>query len=82
MVIPTVAVMEIVLNGVLLPAKEILGFHRLWEGVPVPVGHPVDRRGDPVSAKTPDPIDPVAEYFFSTCRLTVPTGTSCAAKSG
>ena len=65
MVIPTVAVMEIVLNGVYLPAKEILRFHKSWNGVPVPVGHPVGPRGYPVSAKTPDQIDQVAGYFFN-----------------
>ncbi len=65
MVTPVVAVMEIVLNGILLPAKEIGRFPDTWNGVPVPVGHPFDADGWAVSAKTIDRIFKSVGWLFS-----------------
>lgn len=63
LVVPVVAVLETVLNGVLLPAKEILRFPEAWEGMPVPIGHPtVDDWY--VSAKTRDQLVKCPGFFF------------------
>lgn len=64
LVIPTVAVLETVLNGILLPAQEILKWPEAWEGVPVPVGHPVDADGWYASAKTRGQLSKCAGWFF------------------
>lgn len=65
MVAPVVAVMEIVLNGILLPAKEIDHFPEAWNGVPVPVGHP-NEFGWPISAKSSiDQLFKAAGWFFN-----------------
>lgn len=65
MVTPVVALMEIVLNGFLLPAKEIGRFPDTWNGVPVPVGHPFDVNGWAVSAKTIDQIFKSTGWLFN-----------------
>lgn len=65
MVAPAVAAMEIVLNGFLLPAKEIMRFPEAWDGVPVPVGHPFDEYGWPVSASSLDQLFNTAGWFFN-----------------
>lgn len=66
MVAPTIAVMETVLNGFLLPASEIARFPEAWDGVPTTVGHPEDEYGFPASASTQDQLFRSAGWFFNT----------------
>lgn len=65
MVVSAVAVMETVLNGFLIPAKEIDHFPEAWNGTPVPVGHPQSDWGWPVSARTHDQLFRTAGWFFN-----------------
>jgi len=63
LVLPVIAVLETVLNGMLLPAEEIARLPEAWEGMPVPIGHPqVD--GWYVSARTRDQLPLCAGWFF------------------
>lgn len=62
-VAPVIAVREGVLNGELLTADEIGAFVEAWNGIPLPIGHPMDR-GIPVSANRPDLIESVSVGRF------------------
>ncbi|TMV49371.1 DUF2213 domain-containing protein [Paenibacillus mesophilus] len=64
LVAPVVAVREGVLNGELLLAEEIGAYVDAWNGIPLPIGHPMDR-GMPISANTPELIasDSVGRFF-------------------
>ncbi len=66
LVIPCVAVKEMVLNGILLPASEIArtGENGTWNGLPVPVSHPRDADGWAVSARSKDQMLASAGLFF------------------
>lgn len=55
LIAPVVAVMERVLNGELCPADEIGRYVDAWNGIPLPLDHPMDR-GAPISANKPDLI--------------------------
>lgn len=52
MVVPVVAIVEGVLNGALVPNEEIEKFVAAWEGVPIPVHHPMIN-GHHVSSNIP-----------------------------
>lgn len=58
LVVPVVAVVEGVLNGNLVLASEFARAPAIhsWNGVPVPVGHPTDAHGNPVSANDPETV--------------------------
>jgi hypothetical protein len=56
LVAPVIAVREGVLNGELLLAEEIGAYVEAWNGIPLPIGHPMDR-GVPVSANSPELIE-------------------------
>lgn len=58
LVAPVVAVRAGVLNGMLCPVEEIGRYPDAWNGIPVPVNHPMDR-GMPISANQPDLVDRV-----------------------
>lgn len=57
LVAPVVAVVEKVLNDELLPAEEIVESLIYWEGVPVPIEHPVNELGEHVSANGRDVLE-------------------------
>ena len=52
LVAPVIAVMEEVLNGEFCPADEIGRYIDSWNGIPLPLDHPMDR-GMPISANQP-----------------------------
>ena len=52
LVVPVVAAQEMVMNGLLYPAEEFRGWEDTWNGIPVPVNHPV-YNGVNISAKSP-----------------------------
>ena len=54
MVVPVVAITEGVLNNIFYSADEINNFVQTWNGVPVPVNHPINNAGNAVSANSPD----------------------------
>ena len=54
MVVPVVAITEGVLNNIFYSADEIKSFVQAWNGVPVPVNHPINNAGNAVSANSPD----------------------------
>ena len=54
MVVPVVAITEGVLNNIFYSADEINNFVQAWNGVPVPVNHPINNAGNAVSANSPD----------------------------
>lgn len=56
LVVPVVAAIEGVLNGALLTANEMGKFVQAWEGIPVPVNHPMINN-EPVSANLPSIIE-------------------------
>lgn len=64
LVAPVVAVREGVLNGQLLLADEIGAYVEAWNGIPLPIGHPMDR-GVPISANSPELIasESVGRFF-------------------
>jgi len=62
-VAPVIAVREGVLNGELLTADEIGAYVEAWNGIPLPIGHPMER-GIPVSANRPDLIESVSVGRF------------------
>lgn len=53
LVAPVVAIRAGILNGELVPLDEIGAFIEAWNGIPLPLGHPMNR-GVPVSANTPE----------------------------
>lgn len=62
-VLPTVAIVEGVLNEVLVPAKTIEKFYESWNGRPVPIGHP-KLNGEFVTANRHDIADLVVAGAF------------------
>ena len=52
-VIPVVAIVEGVLNGLLYTQNELSKFVASWNGRPVPVGHPKGKDGGYISANSP-----------------------------
>lgn len=59
LIVPVVAVVEGVLNGNLVLAEEFAKPHSLhaWNGVPVPINHPTNAHGTPVSANEPSVVE-------------------------
>lgn len=53
LVVPVVALVEGVVNGILASSEEILASTPAWNGVPVTLNHPT-KRGVPVSANDPE----------------------------
>lgn len=53
LVVPAVMIVQGVLNGALLLAEEFGRYVESWDGRPVPVAHPVDDNGEPLSANAP-----------------------------
>lgn len=53
-VVPAVAITEGVLNNIFYSADEIKNFAQSWNGVPVPVNHPVNNAGNAISANSPN----------------------------
>jgi hypothetical protein len=51
---PVIAIRQGVLNGELALADEIGRYPAAWNGIPLPLGHPVDQEGNPISANQPD----------------------------
>lgn len=68
LVAPVIAVREGVLNGELLPADEIGAYVDAWNGIPLPIGHPMDR-GAPISANRPDIIQSTSIGRFWNARF-------------
>lgn len=56
LVVPTVMIVEGVLNGELVPADEIAKFPGAWDGRPFVIGHP-QQGDDSVSANTPEMLE-------------------------
>lgn len=56
LVAPVVLITEGVLNGRLYPANELKRNVQAWNGRPVPVNHPKDQNGNPISANSIDVI--------------------------
>lgn len=52
MVVPVIAAKEMVMNGFFYPAEEFSGWEETWNGVPLPISHPM-ANGMFVSAKSP-----------------------------
>ncbi len=71
LVVPVVAVIEQVLNGMLLPYDELSAFPSSWEGIPLPINHPT-RNGAPVSANMVDVLqtDVVGRFHNATVDAT------------
>ncbi|MDH5508095.1 MAG: DUF2213 domain-containing protein [Anaerolineae bacterium] len=63
LIAPVVAVQEMVLNGELLPASEISAFIEAWNGIPIPINHPV-QDGQYISANNPD-ISHVGRFWHA-----------------
>ena len=68
LVIPVVAIVEGVLNGLLYTQSEISKFVASWNGRPVPVGHPKGKDGGYISANSPSLDDSVniGKFFNAT----------------
>lgn len=56
-VVPTVVIVEGVLNGGLVPLNEITACVTGWNGRPIPVRHPTDDKGEYTSANDPAVIE-------------------------
>lgn len=54
LVVPVVALKEGVLNNMLYKDEEISQFAEAWNGVPIPVSHPTNEDGNPVTANSVD----------------------------
>lgn len=52
LVIPCIAIKEGVLNNIFYSASELENFANTWNGVPVPVNHPVDDKGISITANS------------------------------
>lgn len=66
LIVPAVAIVEGVLNGELAPAEEISKYVDAWNGIPLPVDHPRDTQGNPITANSPDVIeDQVVGRFYN-----------------
>lgn len=57
LVFPVVALVEGVHNDLFYPKEEINKLPFTWNGIPVPINHPKNTDGLPVSANSPDIID-------------------------
>ena len=57
LVAPVIPLVEGVLNEYLIPADEIGAYVQSWNGIPLPVNHPSNAYGDPISANSPDVIE-------------------------
>jgi len=62
--IPVVALQEQVVNGWLALEEEFGRWVDSWNGIPLPIGHPVNINGDHISAKKPGIINDSAGFFF------------------
>jgi hypothetical protein len=62
--VPVVALQEQVVNGFLALSEEFGKYPDSWNGVPLPIGHPQDIKGNYISAKSPDLINQSAGFFF------------------
>ena len=56
LVAPSVPIVEGVLNRIFYPAEEIGAFVEAWNGIPLPIGHPM-RNGEYISANSPDVLE-------------------------
>jgi len=56
LIAPVVILIEGVHNGVFYPASELEKYIEAWNGIPVPVAHPVNEDNLPLSCNTPDLI--------------------------
>ena len=54
LIAPVVIMVEGVHNGVFYPASELEKYIEAWNGIPVPVAHPVTEDDVPLSCNTPD----------------------------
>jgi hypothetical protein len=57
LVAPVVSICKTVMNGEMLLPEEFGRHPASWDGRPVVLGHPLDNRGLPVSANSPDILD-------------------------
>jgi hypothetical protein len=61
LVVPVVMLVEGVhknsAGAMFYPASEIMQFPKSWDGVPVPILHPIDEQGMPLSANNPEIIE-------------------------
>lgn len=57
LVAPVVPIVEGVHNGEFLSYEEIAVFPEAWDGIPLPIDHPSDSNGNPVTANSPDVIE-------------------------
>lgn len=64
LVVPVVPIVAGVLNGYLVPAEEIAAFVDAWNGIPLPVSHPVNDYGDYISANAPAILEQSIGRFF------------------
>lgn len=65
-VIPAVIIVEGVMNGVLYRNAELKKAPQAWNGVPVMNGHPVDSKGEFVSANSPEVTEQSIGQLFNT----------------
>ncbi len=63
LVVPVVAVRQGVLNGELVLAEEFGAIPESWNGIPVPLGHPMDR-GVAISANQPEIVASSPGRFY------------------
>lgn len=64
LVAPVVPIVAGVLNGELVPAEEIGRYPDAWNGIPLPVGHPTDEQGIPISANAPRLVERAVGRFW------------------
>ncbi|MEW5725353.1 MAG: hypothetical protein AB1896_19725, partial [Thermodesulfobacteriota bacterium] len=57
LVVPVVILTEGVHNDIYYSAAELRKYVAAWNGIPLPVSHPVDSDGNPLSANTPDLVE-------------------------
>lgn len=65
LVAPVVPIVQGVLNDYFVPAEEISAFVESWNGIPLPVNHPTNARGEYISANSPIVIEQSIGRFFN-----------------
>lgn len=65
LVVPAVPIVAGVLNDYLVPAEEIGAYPDAWNDLPLPIGHPTDAYGTPVSATAPAMLEASAGRSYN-----------------
>ena len=64
LVAPAVPLIAGVLNQHLVAAEDIAEVLPSWQGLPVPLNHPMNDYGDPISANSPEVLETIVGRFF------------------